>query len=229
MQINQEKFRLLLPRIQTYVTQKYKMENGNTNGQKQLFINTFSMYQWMKLSEKDKAKHTLTDCEQCMVFDASLLHKSSEVVKKDSLVGACQNVANIILEKSPPMSKAAEKNVENFVKVFSPIASHKLGVDIIKTVSKDPCFWKKLGEKFNVTNKKGERPANAGQILMGFAQYNKINTDQFNINMRISHRDYIQRVRRAKKTIIKGLDHTIDQSKLLDRTYKTKLIMERLI
>ncbi|CAG2246873.1 unnamed protein product [Mytilus edulis] len=187
----------------------------------------------MKLSEKDKAKHTLTDCEQCMVFDASLLHKSSEVVKKDSLVGACQNVANIILEKSPPMSKAAEKNVENFVKVFTPIASQKLGVDIIKTVSKPKKHygnfdhytfekeeflsalrqfphgshvnWKKLGEQFNLTNKKGERPANAGQILMGFAQYNKINTDQFNINMRVSNRDYIQRVRRAKKRLSKGL------------------------
>ncbi|XP_076089854.1 uncharacterized protein LOC143061451 [Mytilus galloprovincialis] len=317
MQINQEKFRLLLPRIQKYVTQNTKWKNGNTNGQKQLFINTFSIYQWMKLSEKDKAKHTLTDCEQCMVFDASLLHKSSEVVKKDSLVGACQNVANIILEKSPPMSKAAEKNVENFVKVFTPIASQKLGVDIIKTVSKvmkltpkksksqktktatkilkrnnikiknklssngqdvrhflasgksfrkhdndrmsmyfvtkaeaqqklkvkiekqknallkpkkhygnfdhytfekeeflsalrqfphgSHVNWKKLGEQFNLTNKKGERPANAGQILMGFAQYNKINTDQFNINMRVSNRDYIQRVRRAKKRLSKGL------------------------
>ena len=68
--------------------------------------------------------------------------------------------------------------------------------------------WRKLGEKFNVKNKGGKRPANEGQILFEFAKANGINTDNFNINMRISHRDYFQRLRRAKKAF-ERFDHAL--------------------
>ena len=64
--------------------------------------------------------------------------------------------------------------------------------------------WTALGKKYNITNKSGFFPSNAGQILKQFAVKNGIQTNKFNSNKTVSGRDIIQRVRR-KYLRVRGL------------------------
>ncbi|VDI03369.1 Hypothetical predicted protein [Mytilus galloprovincialis] len=63
--------------------------------------------------------------------------------------------------------------------------------------------WQYLARKYNVLNKNGIRPLNGGQVLKQFAQDNGVNIHSFNPQSRVSGRDYIRRVRRAKKRLTK--------------------------
>lgn len=332
MQCDATRFRSILPRVQSYITENKKWKNGNTAGEKQAFLDKFSLYEWLKLKDSQKAKHTFRNCEPCMYEEVAQNHQSSEHVEKNTLVGACQSVTKILQERSPPNTKTAEKQVENFIKIFSPLASEKLGVDLKKPVSKvlkltpkisklekrksetslmrknnvkiksnmvsngedvkhflkagksfrkheidristffiskkeaqeklkikldklnknkikeknhygnfdqytfdknafllqlretregERVNWRRLGEQFDVKNKRGERPANAGQILLEYAKAKGINTDSFNTGMRVSKRDNSQRLRRAKKIVAKGLTMPTPRSA---KSFKTEI------
>lgn len=63
--------------------------------------------------------------------------------------------------------------------------------------------WRELSIKFNLRNKKGARPQNGGQVLAEFAKTFGVNVNQFNPQQRLSGRDYIQRVRRARHILYK--------------------------
>lgn len=63
--------------------------------------------------------------------------------------------------------------------------------------------WRELSIKFNLRNKKGARPQNGGQVLVEFAKSLGVNVNQFNPQQRLSGRDYIQRVRRARHKLYK--------------------------
>lgn len=52
-------------------------------------------------------------------------------------------------------------------------------------------------------NKKGARPPNGGQVLAKFAKTLSVNVHQFNPEQRLSGRDYIRRVRRARQKLFK--------------------------
>ena len=62
-------------------------------------------------------------------------------------------------------------------------------------------IWRSLAIRFQLRNKNGNLPHNAGQVLKEVAAKNGINTSTFNTTKRVSGRDYFQRVRRAKKRI----------------------------
>ena len=51
--------------------------------------------------------------------------------------------------------------------------------------------------KFQLKNKHGVMPSNAGQVLLAFTKANGINTDKFNTCRRVSCRDFVQRIRRS--------------------------------
>ncbi|CAG2192482.1 unnamed protein product [Mytilus edulis] len=72
--------------------------------------------------------------------------------------------------------------------------------------------WQYLARKYNVLNKNGIRPLNGGQVLKQFAQDNGVNIHSFNPQSRVSGRDYIRRVRRAKK-IDQANIYTISQNR----------------
>ncbi|CAC5411692.1 unnamed protein product [Mytilus coruscus] len=63
--------------------------------------------------------------------------------------------------------------------------------------------WSALARKFDVKTIKNQVPTNRGQVLMMFAKSNGINVYQFNTQSRLSGRDYIRRVKRAKKKLLK--------------------------
>lgn len=63
--------------------------------------------------------------------------------------------------------------------------------------------WRELSVKFNLSNKKGAIPPNGGQVLAEFAKTLGVNVHQFNPEQRLSGRDYIQRVRRARHKLYK--------------------------
>jgi hypothetical protein len=65
--------------------------------------------------------------------------------------------------------------------------------------------WRNLAIKFNLTNKNGIRPSNGGQVLLEYAKKMGANTHKFNTEKRISGRDYVQRVRRAKQKLYKKI------------------------
>lgn len=56
--------------------------------------------------------------------------------------------------------------------------------------------------KFNVLNKKGLRPSSADQVLPEAAKTLGVNTDHFNTNVRVSGRDYMHRVKRARHKLL---------------------------
>lgn len=62
--------------------------------------------------------------------------------------------------------------------------------------------WRNLGIRFQVRNKSGLRPSNAGQVFMEAAKSLGINVSKFNTEKRISGRDYAQRIRRARHKLL---------------------------
>lgn len=58
--------------------------------------------------------------------------------------------------------------------------------------------WRSLALKFNLRNRNGNIPQNSGQIMKVLAEINGIDTSKLNTQIRVSGRDYFQRVRRAK-------------------------------
>uniref|UniRef100_A0A8W8L0T5 Uncharacterized protein n=1 Tax=Magallana gigas TaxID=29159 RepID=A0A8W8L0T5_MAGGI len=62
--------------------------------------------------------------------------------------------------------------------------------------------WRDLGIRFQVKNKSGLRPSNAGQVLMEAAKSLGIDVSKFNTEKRISGRDYAQRIRRARHKLM---------------------------
>ena len=61
--------------------------------------------------------------------------------------------------------------------------------------------WRYLAIKFQLKNKHGVMPSNAGQVFLAFAKANGINTDKFNTCRRVSGRNFVQRIRRSKQKI----------------------------
>lgn len=64
-------------------------------------------------------------------------------------------------------------------------------------------IWRYLAFKFHVKNKNGITPKNAGQVLQKYAEQNGVNVNQFNTSERVSGRDFLQRVRRARLKVSK--------------------------
>ena len=57
--------------------------------------------------------------------------------------------------------------------------------------------WRYFAITFQLKNKHGVMPSNAGQVLLAFTKANGINTDKFNTCRRVSGRDLVQRIRRS--------------------------------
>jgi hypothetical protein len=62
-------------------------------------------------------------------------------------------------------------------------------------------IWRYLALKFHLKTKKGIIPTNAGQVLKTFATLNGVDCNKFNTNHRVSGRDFLQRIRRARQKI----------------------------
>ena len=316
LHMNFDQFRLKLPRVQQYLTTNSYWKKCNKTKDKSLFVNTFSIYSWAKLSMAQRKSHTLYNCNECVIYNPEIASKhASADADTTSFVNVCNDVTNAIMENSPP--NKTEKCVQTFVKILNPITQEKLGVDLVKSVSKamkltpkkkyeekrslkrktiieskknialqfksndldvdhflasgksynqydrDRLFmfyepkedaeikmnkrvekersgkvkpkkhhgsfenyqfdkdaflteireketgssisWRALGKKYDVKNSKGLHPMNAGEVLKEYAKSQGINIDHFNLERRISGRDYLRRIRRAKKTISKNI------------------------
>ncbi|CAC5365492.1 unnamed protein product [Mytilus coruscus] len=60
--------------------------------------------------------------------------------------------------------------------------------------------WTLMAKKYNLQIN-GKFPANAGQVILEYARKQGINTQTHNKGKRVSSRDYLRRIRRAKNTI----------------------------
>ncbi|CAC5358495.1 unnamed protein product [Mytilus coruscus] len=63
--------------------------------------------------------------------------------------------------------------------------------------------WTSMARKHNFKNLNNKMPLNSGQILMAYAKEQGIDVYKFNKQSRVSGRDYLRRVRRAKKRLLK--------------------------
>ncbi|XP_071149927.1 uncharacterized protein [Mytilus edulis] len=63
--------------------------------------------------------------------------------------------------------------------------------------------WTSMARKHNFQNLNNKMPLNSGQILMAYAKEQGIDIYKFNKQSRVSGRDYLRRVRRAKKRLLK--------------------------
>jgi hypothetical protein len=61
--------------------------------------------------------------------------------------------------------------------------------------------WQSMAKKYEMQTKNGIFPLNGGKLFKEFAKQNGINTNHFNNHVRVSGRNYLQRVRRAKKRL----------------------------
>lgn len=89
-------------------------------------------------------------------------------------------------------------NLENYVFEKEAFQKYTMALPSDSKVS-----WRELSVKFNLSNKKGAIPPNGGQVLAEFAKTLGVNVHQFNPEQRLSGRDYIQRVRRARQKLYK--------------------------
>lgn len=79
MYIPYKKFSSKLSKLQNYLTNNKYWKNANINGEKQQFLQKFSLDSWSLLSEREKNLHSLQDCARCEATDpsSSSLHRSS--------------------------------------------------------------------------------------------------------------------------------------------------------
>lgn len=301
-----------LPRLQKYITNAKYWKQGNRNGEKSQFIQTFSLQSWLKLPEREKQMHTLKNCVKCeaknpevasmhvsvsestknIIAKTNDLAQEIKMLHSDRMVDGAEQLVKII---EPIMENTFQKSLKNTVtskynlteklssdkkqkqkikstrensekisrlisnnnnEVTSFLASgnsynkrDRERMDIyfetteaaqIRSTSKiknlkagvhkpkkhignlenylfkrdefkkfmtalpsgSKVSWRNLGIKFDVRNKSGARPSNAGQVLMEAAKSIGINITMFNTEKRVSGRDYIQRVRRARHKLL---------------------------
>ena len=60
--------------------------------------------------------------------------------------------------------------------------------------------WSNMARKYKLTCN-DKLPQNGGQVMFEFAKKNNINVYQFNTTLRVANRDYVRRIRRAKKKL----------------------------
>lgn len=63
--------------------------------------------------------------------------------------------------------------------------------------------WQGLSRKYNLRDENNIYPLNGGQIVLAMAKAERIDVYQFNKNKSVSGRDYLRRVRRSKKRLLR--------------------------
>lgn len=72
MYVPYKKFRTNVSRLQNYLTNNKYWKNSNKTGEKQQFLQSFSLQTWSLLSEREKNLHSLEDCARCEATNPSL-------------------------------------------------------------------------------------------------------------------------------------------------------------
>ncbi len=92
-----DQFRNNLRRIEEYLSNRKYWTGNNSNGEKQVFLKSFSLASWEKLKVYRKKLHTLRDCTECSIYDwrASTSHRSSSSVN-NSMSSLLQHIGDIV-------------------------------------------------------------------------------------------------------------------------------------
>ncbi|CAG2238823.1 unnamed protein product [Mytilus edulis] len=128
-------FKQQCSRLQSYVTTNKYYKNNNHSGERNKFINYFSLQNWLKLNENEKGKHTLENCNQCNVThgDASLLHKSYQ---ESPLQKICKDLVNNLEDHNVSTSKnQGEKTVHTVVKMLEPVLEKTFDINFKTTLA----------------------------------------------------------------------------------------------
>lgn len=99
------------------------------------------------------------------------------------------------LEKLGKKQKKHHGNFKNYTFEREQFIQHLKSIPPVSTIN-----WTQLGRKFNL-KRNAKVPNNAGQIMMAFAKTEGINVATFNEGKRVSQRDYLRKIRRAKKIV----------------------------
>ncbi len=127
-----------------------------------------------------------------------------------------QRKSNSLETSNNSRNRSSVGNFENYT--FNKV---QFLADIRNLKQGDVVNWSQLARDFNV-NINGVLPSNGGQVLKEFAQVNGIDTDLFNVDRKISGRDY-KKQRRQKKKINDVSLPSAPTAKFLRSELRTKI------
>ncbi|XP_048741260.2 uncharacterized protein LOC125655132 [Ostrea edulis] len=132
MSISRTEFCHKLSRIQTYLSQNKYYKNANKSGEKMSFLEAYNLTSWLDLSEKERRSHKLHDCSECKERESTLHVSASKETK--CLENLSETITNSISAITSP--KTANKTVQRFIAMLSPMLKQKLDVDFKECVEK---------------------------------------------------------------------------------------------
>lgn len=117
-----DKFKQQCLRIQNYVTNNKYYQNSNHSGERNKFLEHFSLIKWLDLTESERKQHTLENCKICNIThaEASALHKAS--YNENPIAKCCVNLMETAADTSNSTPDThRKKTVKNIVQVLEPV------------------------------------------------------------------------------------------------------------
>lgn len=161
MYIPYKKFSSKLSKLQNYLTNNKYWKNANINGEKQQFLQKFSLDSWSLLSEREKHLHSLQDCARCEATDpsSSSLHRSVSE-KTENIMFKADDLINEISTLTPNRTANGQLQMMN---ILEPIFESKFHTSLKNATSnfysltEKKTGVQKFQEKINETRKTGKR------------------------------------------------------------------------
>ncbi|CAC5358358.1 unnamed protein product [Mytilus coruscus] len=203
MHVEYDYFKKRISRLQSYLTEKKYWKSG---GKSEEPITTAEHRQEIKKAvtvSKKKFEEVIKDYGNDVTNFLSSgksfnqYHRDRMAGFYESKVRAEERIEKLIRQESAGKKKSKQHhgNFENYsfdrTGFLNEMTSKPSGSDI---------NWTLMAKKYNLQIN-GKFPANAGQVILEYARKQGINTQTHNKEKRVSSRDYLRRIRRAKNTI----------------------------
>lgn len=145
--------------------------------------------------------------------------KTSFVPKEDA--------EKIVKQNQLKISSGKKKCRNPIGKYDSYLFEKNTFLDEIKNFKGKIVNWTRMAKKYNVTCN-DKHPANSGQVLANFARDNGIDINKFNQHVKVSGRDFVQRIRRPKRRVFRSkLSVPLQRSsKKLKEVLKSKILSQ---
>jgi hypothetical protein len=133
MYLSFQSFSTNLPRLQRYITNSKYWKNGNRNGEKSQFIQTYSLQSWSKLHEREKQMHTPLNCVKCEVKNPEIASTHSSVSESTENIIAKTNELATEIQKLNAARRS--DGAEQLIKIIEPIMENTFQKSLKNTVT----------------------------------------------------------------------------------------------
>lgn len=119
-----------IQRLQNYLNLDKYWKNNGSNGERNAFVQYFSLQNWEKLGHGEKNQHSLIDCKPCNTIHIKIseLHNSTSQTTSEMYKNIEQATENLMTVVSPTSSTKEKglKVVKSVVNIIQPIIEDKL-------------------------------------------------------------------------------------------------------